>query len=86
MAHRFEISFRTPRPDSTGQSALPRPTSRVKTFLEACAALLVISAILTAGIAIGTAVAVLIAALVAIALAALLVRGVLYRLKSPDRS
>jgi hypothetical protein len=83
---RFEISFRTPRPDPTGQPALPRPTSRIKAILQACAALLVISAILTAGIAIGTAVAVLIAALLAIALAALLVRGVLDRLKSTNRS
>jgi hypothetical protein len=83
---RFEISFRTPRPDPTGRPALPRPASRIKTFLQACAALLVISAILTAGIAIGTAVAVLIAALVAIALAAFLVRGAFDRLKSTDRS
>jgi hypothetical protein len=86
MPQRFEISFRTPRPDPAGQPTLPRPTSRIKTFLQAFAALLVLSAIVTVGIAIGSAVAVLIAALVAIALAALLIRGALYHLKSPDRS
>ncbi len=86
MAHRFEISFHTPRRDSTGLPARGRPISRVKLLLQTFAALFVIATVAIIGIAIGTAVAVLIASLVAIAFATLLVRGVLYRLKSADKN
>jgi hypothetical protein len=69
-----------------GQRALPGPTNRIKIILQAIAALLGGTAIVTVGIAIGTAVAILIASLVVIAFAVLFVRGILYRFKSPDRS
>jgi hypothetical protein len=86
MPQRFEISFRIPRSGPAGQSALPRPTSRIKIFLQSLAALLVASAIITIGVAVGTAVAVLISVLTAIALAALFIRGAFYRIKSTNRS
>jgi hypothetical protein len=85
MPQRFEISFRIPRSGPAGQSALPRPTSRLKAFLQTCAALFVVGAILTVGIAIGTAVAIFATAFVAIALGTFFVRGVLYRTRFSDK-
>jgi Flp pilus assembly protein TadB len=82
MRRRFEISLSTkprPRPDELPAHAGSK--SRIKTFLYGLAVLVSLCITLAIGVTVGTAVAVTIGVLVVAALLALVVRGVLDRLR-----